>query len=485
MQYDVVVVGGGIGGLTVAALLAARGVSVCLLERNSKVGGCVSRVEYSGHDFEPGMGLYPEWGPGEIHDRIFSELPVEIPETRLVEDDYVVRIATTDVHLRRDPSQFAEELRLAFPECADSAVSFYEFVDKVSADAQTQSVDSVIQRVRSLFSSSKIQTSRIQSSITAEHLKATSLRFRQFIDAQLRAFVQTPVDRCALLPACHALSLPRQKLYSITGGPATVAERLAVAIKKSGGTLRLNSPVLRLAYNDAGDAVGVDLLSGERVIATRAIVSNMTIWDTYGKLIGLNRTPPEIKKLLSTQTACGVYMIYASMEQSALKRLPAERFLLCTGSSTDDDMTSEITFATNGQSEQSAPEGRLAVTLKTSASVNDWFAFQSSEEDFEEWDQAALERVWNQLHGALPELGGDIEVIETANPRTFYDETRRKLGMVMGVEQTPTSSTSAFDHHTTVPNVFMVGDTLSGSSLEEVCRSAALLANTLSQKQTT
>ena len=34
--YDVVVVGGGIGGLTVAALLSARGLNTCVLERQSQ-----------------------------------------------------------------------------------------------------------------------------------------------------------------------------------------------------------------------------------------------------------------------------------------------------------------------------------------------------------------------------------------------------------------------------------------------------------------
>ncbi len=42
MSYEVVVVGAGIGGLTTAALLAARGVSVCLLEKSSQTGGCAS-----------------------------------------------------------------------------------------------------------------------------------------------------------------------------------------------------------------------------------------------------------------------------------------------------------------------------------------------------------------------------------------------------------------------------------------------------------
>ena len=38
MDCEVVVVGGGIGGLTVAALLAQRGKNVCLLERQAEVG---------------------------------------------------------------------------------------------------------------------------------------------------------------------------------------------------------------------------------------------------------------------------------------------------------------------------------------------------------------------------------------------------------------------------------------------------------------
>src|ERR1041385_5384365 len=89
--YDVVVVGGGIGGLTVAALLSARGVNVCLLERQSQVGGCVGRVEFSGYDFEPGMGLYTSFGRGEIYERLFSQLPVAVPEVSLLKSPYIVR----------------------------------------------------------------------------------------------------------------------------------------------------------------------------------------------------------------------------------------------------------------------------------------------------------------------------------------------------------------------------------------------------------
>ena len=37
------------------------------------------------------------------------------------------------------------------------------------------------------------------------------------------------------------------------------------------------------------------------------------MWDTYGKLVGLNRTPSEIKKHLNTLRGVGIYVVYASM----------------------------------------------------------------------------------------------------------------------------------------------------------------------------
>src|SRR4026208_2130399 len=107
MVHEVVVVGGGIGGLTIAALLGARGVDVCLLERSSQVGGVVAPVEAFGTTFYPGIGLYPCWEAGEIHDQVFSELAVARPEVSPTPTSYVVRLPEgLDVPVQSDDEQF-------------------------------------------------------------------------------------------------------------------------------------------------------------------------------------------------------------------------------------------------------------------------------------------------------------------------------------------------------------------------------------------
>jgi phytoene dehydrogenase-like protein len=262
--------------------------------------------------------------------------------------------------------------------------------------------------------------------------------------------------------------------------------------------VRVDSPVLRLAYDSGDRAIGVDLLSGETVLASRAIVSNMTVWDTYGKLVGLGRTPLDVKRKLATVQGVGAYLIYAAMEDAAATRIPAEHLLAVTdwqevGS---EQELSEFTFAATTAVERRAPAGKRAVTLQATTDVEHWFTFQANEEEHETRDQEMLEAFWERLHRSLPELGAGIEVIETATPRTFYDLTRRKLGMVGGTIQAPGSTTtqgllggglggfvtSSMSHLTSLPNLFIVGDTVfPGAGLASVTLSALIVANEMTR----
>jgi phytoene dehydrogenase-like protein len=469
MNCEVVVVGGGIGGLTTAALLAARGVNVCLFERQSSVGGCVANFKHLGYTFEPTAGLYSGWEPGGIYERVFAQLPVCPPEVQRLSPAYSVRLPDgTELAVSDDLVRFEEDLRLAFPECSRAAVEFYRKL------AQMAGGETDVQ---------------FTGDTTAAHLTDCSERFRRFIDLQLQTFTQCASAQCSLNLAAQALTAPHRGLWAIRGGAQALADALADALgeslKKSGGKLRLDSTVLRLAYDSVGAPIGVDLLSGERVTATRAIVSNLTLWDTYGKLIGLGRTPPTVSAQLKQLSAWGTYLLFLGMDQNAALRLKSNRLLALTewqsGQIYEPDQA-QFVFVAAPDWDSRAPEGKRAVTVSMFTRAEDWFAFHQDETAHEEQDQATLESLWSGLHSTMPELGDSVEVIETATPRTFYDNTRRKLGMVGRPFSSPEFSGVERQFGTTIfPNVFLVGDTVcSGLGISGVCHSASILADVLS-----
>jgi C-3',4' desaturase CrtD len=496
MNCEVVVVGGGIGGLTVAALLAQRGVDVCLLERESKVGGCAASFEKLGYSFEQGYGLFTGWKPGEIHDRVFSELPVDPPEVRPWEPSYTVRLPDqSEIALVGDREQFEDSLNKHFPECGEQAVAFYRKLESIGG-----ALRNALQRAPELLSASKSRRAfslvaqgkiaaeilRSQKESTLQQLEGVSPRFRRFIDVQLQALFQGTSANVSYLHAALALSAPRTGMFAVRGGGSGLAERLAESIKRSGGRIRLDTPVLRLSYDSTNAAVGVDLLSGETVTASKAIVSNLTVWDTYGKLVGLNRTPAELRKQLNGLTGWGAYLLYLALDESAAQRLASDHVLSLTAWQHEADYdatTSQLVFAAAPAWDARGPLGKRALTVHSFTEVADWFTFHTDETDLEDKDQQTLERCWQQLHAAMPELGSGVEVIETATPRDFYDLTRRKLGMVGGV----IPSAEGFwlegpSYETTLPNLFIVSDTVYPGGTDALSRSALLLADKLTCK---
>ena len=457
MVHEVVVVGGGIGGLTVAALLAARGVDVCLLERASQVGGVVAAVEKFGYTFDPAMGIYPCWEPGGIHDRVFSELPIDPPETRRDAPVYVVRLSDgIDVPVSGSDDEFFAVLRTTFSE---TAVEFYRqcssFAETVAGKGQNDGT-------------------------VADYLSNTPLLFQSFIDAQLQLLTQTASRTCSMMRGALALTTSRRNNFSIRGGAAALADSLAASFKTSGGRLRLNTPVLRLAFDSAGRVQGVTLLSGETVGASRAIISNLTLWDTFGKLIGLNRTPIEIRKTMASLKGLGAYLIYLGIDDSAAKRFPANR-IIGSGGVAESDPEKVLVLAVAPQWNPRASAGRRAATVMTYTDVEEWFTFHESAEELETQDQAKLEEIWGRLHKLAPELGEGAEVIETSTPLDCYEQTRRKLGMVG--RPSPFSQNITSDGTTPLDDVFIVGDTVSdGLGIAGVTQSAVKLADLIAKK---
>ncbi|HEV8141063.1 MAG TPA: FAD-dependent oxidoreductase [Pyrinomonadaceae bacterium] len=443
MECEVIVVGGGIGGLTVAALLAARGVDVALFERQSHVGGCLAKFEHLGQSFDPTFGLFSGWEPDGVWERVFDALPVTPPEATKLTENFVLRLPDgVEVPVGSDRDALQQSVARAFPDCADKAVQF----------------------MRAIF----------DSRADLDSLRNTSVSFRAFIDAQLSFLAQRTLESAEPSHVIDTLSLATGDMWEIDGGAHSLADRLASSFKQSGGSLRLNSPVLRLAYRSSGAPEGVDLLSGERVTATRAIVSNLTVWDTYGKLIGLRYTPAKLSAQLRQMSAWGVYQVFMVLDEDAVARLPCSRLVLVVDSEDTPAPAPHLMLNIATGKNQSTSSRQRAATLTSFTNTDDWFAFHQDASWHDEQDQAALEEIWSRLHRAAPEIASGAEVFETTTPQTLYESVRRKMGMVGSPTPAWADRSSCFD------NLFLIGDTVSDYiGVAGVAKAAYHLAETL------
>jgi phytoene dehydrogenase-like protein len=155
MNYDVIVIGAGLGGLTAGAKLAKEGKKVLLIEQHDRPGGYATT--FTRGDFTLEVGLHEMDGPapGEMKMKIFNDLGVSgnvpfIP----VPDFYRFLNNRREVTIPHDPEKATQILSRHFPGEIDGIKAYFDQILKPSGevlkmDKQDSSIgeflDSIIQ----------------------------------------------------------------------------------------------------------------------------------------------------------------------------------------------------------------------------------------------------------------------------------------------------------------------------------------------------
>ena len=304
-EFDVVVIGAGYGGASVAALLAHAGRSVALIDRTPRAGGKTQTLHRKGYRYE-----------------MFGAVGIPATGSRL--------------HELVDTVGLADRVEMIVPDGEVAAVK-YKGVDGVwntmraplqqtgapdqmAALARTYGVDDAgLEAFATMYMTAALTGDDDLPALDRTPMSAWLVQFglpRQLLSqvcTTMNTLFVVPVDRLAASEG--VLGLRQIALGGAgrfhKGGYGQVAEACAAFVTETGGVYRTSERVRRVVVEN-GRAVGVETAAG--VVRGRTVVSNAGIQPTVLSLAGAAHFPTEyverVRSLEPSWAIAGVRYVF-------------------------------------------------------------------------------------------------------------------------------------------------------------------------------
>jgi phytoene dehydrogenase-like protein len=309
--FDAVFVGAGINSLAGAALLSRAGWSVCVLEREDELGGCIKTVNdltAPGFTHELLAAWHPLWmgSPAyaelkdELDRRGLEYLNTDLPTgsafpdgssaflTTSLEDN----VAELDRHAAGDGARW-QAMFDAFMKDADLSFGVLgtELWSGAGLSLGRQALRRFGRRGLLAYAGGVLTSCRDWLGDTFESDAAHGLLAPWTLHTglgpdQATSGFMTQVIACAL--QLGGMPVPR-------GGGGQLVDALAGIVRDAGGEVRTGAHVERVLLAE-GRATAVRLGSGETIPAARAVVASVTPTQLYGRLLGADDAPTDVAR---------------------------------------------------------------------------------------------------------------------------------------------------------------------------------------------
>jgi phytoene dehydrogenase-like protein len=291
-EYDAVLVGSGVNSLACGALLAKAGWKVCVLERNDRLGGCISTDELTepGYRHDVFSAWHPLWVGGAAHAQLGDDLAArgleylntDLPTaTAFPDGSAAFLLREADGNARELGPEWPGVLERFFPN-ADLAFGLLG-TELWSASGLALGLKAYRRLGRSgvaAFTGELLQSSRdwLEQTFASERARGVLapwvLHTGLGPDAASSGFMTQVV---AVAVQEGGMPIPR-------GGGAKLADALVQLIRDHGGACEAGRDVERVVVR-GGRAVGVRLAGGDAVEAGHAVIANVTPTQLYERLL--------------------------------------------------------------------------------------------------------------------------------------------------------------------------------------------------------
>jgi prolycopene isomerase len=490
-EFDVIVIGSGIGGLVTATQLAAKGATVLVLERYLIPGGSAGYFERSGYRFDVGASMIFGFGQQGTTNLLTRALQAVNVAVETIPDPVQIHYhlpGGLDLKVHQNYENFLQELITYFPHEREGIRQFYDecwrvfnclnSMELLSLEEPRYLTRIFFQRPLSCLGLVKYLPQNA-GDIARRHIKDPDLL--KFIDMECYCWSVVPADRTPMINAGMVFSDRHYGGINYPkGGVGQIAQKLVEGLEKAGSHIQYKSRVTEIIR--AGKrAIGVRLASGQSYQAKR-IVSNATRWDTFEKLLPHSEMPASEQKWQQRyQKSPSFFSLHLGVKADVLPAHTECHHILLDNWERMEAAEGTIFLSIPTLLDPDlAPVGHHIFHTFTPSWISDWQNL--SPHEYEQKKEKTATRIIDRLETIFPGLSAGLDYQEAGTPRTH----RRFLGRTDGTYG-PIPSRKLLGllgmpfNRTAVPGLYCVGDsTFPGQGLNAVAFSGFACAHRIS-----
>ena len=429
---SVIVIGSGIGGSAIAALLSHRGYRVTVFEKMNLIGGRCCTWEREGFSVDLGVHTFSQSGAGPLGEVL----------RRAGRSDDMVRWSYT-----KNPTQKMNYL--------GKTIEYPKGIAQLGADADEYAA--IFNKIVAMPSAQIDELNHVSLKEWLAKCTKDQVIYNIFAYISVLYFVVPPTRASAgeFIRSMQAQALKRASGYPV-GGCRAIPQSFLDVLVANGGMIRKNAPVRKIVIED-NTAKGVELASGETITAD-IVISNVDARATVFDLVGEKYFPSDYKdKVWQVEYTPGAFILKIALKE----KMTDEKFVMYIGHPDADkyswmleskmvpEKVNLMIPVISNLDPTTAPPGKQLIIAGT---------FPAIKSDWSAWEKAVMDSV----KVVFPDIEKYILFTEVTSPEDV-NKLVGEAGGIIGLAQTVDQvGVKRISQRTPVKNLYLVGSEAGG-----------------------
>lgn len=469
-EYDVVIIGSGLGGLLCANILAEEGYKVCVLEKNQQIGGNLQTFSRDKVIFDTGVHYLGGLGEGENLNRFFNYFGImdKLKLEKMDEDGFDIVTFEGDkieYPYAQGYENFIHILSSKFPNEENAIQKYCDEIKKVCLrfplynlrNGESYNSDSeLLQTNAKDFIASLTKNEKLRNVLAGTNLLYAGIGEK------------TPFYIHALVVNSYILSA-----WRLIDGGSQIAKLLAKNIRKSGGDILKRSEVKQLKFE--GEEIRSAELTNGKTVKGKLFISNAHPLRTLELL-----EPGKVRKSYHTrfkslENSISAFSLYLVFKKNKVRYVKHNNYHFKTNDvwkpvdyKEDEWPLSYGAFMVSTSKTKQYAEGIAVLTYMKFDEVKKWANTSSTVahpdfrgEDYEEFKRIKSEILLDELEKKFPGIRENTKAYYSSTPLSYRDYIATPDGSMYGIVK------DCFDPvktmvpaRTKVKNLFFTGQNL-------------------------